>query len=66
MLICHCRVVNDRAVRDAIAAGARAPEDVANHCGAGSRCGGCLPALLELLAEQLPATATERLQPSTA
>jgi bacterioferritin-associated ferredoxin len=49
VLICHCRSVNDRAIRAAIAAGARHPTDVADGCGAGSRCGGCLPALLELL-----------------
>lgn len=55
MLICHCRAVNDQAIRATIAAGARAPEDVAVSCGAGSRCGGCIPAVLEVLAETLPA-----------
>lgn len=49
MLICHCRAVTDRAVRATIATGARHPAAVAEGCGAGSRCGGCLPALLELL-----------------
>jgi bacterioferritin-associated ferredoxin len=49
VLICHCRAVNDRAVVAAIAAGARAPEDLASMCGAGSRCGGCVPALRDLL-----------------
>lgn len=53
MLICHCRAVNDRAIRDAIAAGAREPEELALGCGAGSRCGGCVPALLELLAKHV-------------
>lgn len=51
MLICHCRAVNDRTIRDTIAAGARAPAQIAAGCGAGSRCGGCLPALIELLGE---------------
>jgi bacterioferritin-associated ferredoxin len=49
VLICHCRAVNDRTVAAAIAAGARAPEDLAAMCGAGARCGGCVPALCELL-----------------
>lgn len=51
MLICHCRVVNETAVRAAIEAGARQPDDVARGCGAGSRCGGCIPALLALIEE---------------
>lgn len=60
MLICHCRAVNDRAVRDTIAAGACEPQQIASGCGAGSRCGGCIPALLELLAEALPSARSPR------
>lgn len=66
MLICHCRAVNDGAIRNAIAAGARRPEDIARSCGAGSRCGGCVPALLELLAEHAPAGAPAPLEASAA
>ena len=51
MYICHCRAVTDRAIRRAIEAGASEPREVARHCGAGSRCGGCWPALEALLAE---------------
>lgn len=51
MVICHCRAVNDKCIRAAILAGAHDPDEVARQCGAGSRCGGCLPALLELLNE---------------
>lgn len=51
MLICHCESVNDRAIRAAIAAGAREPAELAVGCGAGRRCGGCVPAILELLDE---------------
>ncbi len=49
MLICHCQAVNDHAIRAAIQAGATDSRDLAAMCGAGSRCGGCVPALLELL-----------------
>jgi len=49
VLICHCRAVNDSTIRGAILAGARDPEELARRCGAGSRCGGCAPALRELL-----------------
>ena len=51
MVICHCREVNDATIRGAILAGAREPETVGRYCGAGTRCGGCVPALLELLDE---------------
>lgn len=51
MLICHCRAVNDATIRDAIHNGAREPHDLSRSCGAGSRCGGCLPALRQLLDE---------------
>jgi bacterioferritin-associated ferredoxin len=49
MFVCHCRAVTDRTVRAAVASGARSIDDVALRCGAGSRCGGCWPALAELL-----------------
>lgn len=52
MLICHCRALNDEAIRTAIVAqGAADPERLAAACGAGARCGGCRPALLALLDE---------------
>jgi bacterioferritin-associated ferredoxin len=49
VLICHCKAINDRTLAACISAGARGPEDLATMCGAGTRCGGCLPALEELL-----------------
>jgi bacterioferritin-associated ferredoxin len=51
VLVCHCKVVSDRDVRAAIGAGARDEFDVADACGAGSICGGCVPAVTALLAE---------------
>ncbi|MDP9405509.1 MAG: (2Fe-2S)-binding protein [Actinomycetota bacterium] len=50
MLVCHCRAVNDRRILDEIARGARDEFDVAAACGAGSECGGCVPAITRLLA----------------
>lgn len=53
MLACHCRGVNDKAVRAAIHAGATNLEALAQLCRAGSGCGGChatLEALLRLAA----------------
>jgi len=54
MVICHCRAVNDQAIRTAIVAGAREPAELARMCGAGGRCGGCLPALEALIEEIVP------------
>ena len=51
MFVCHCRAVTDGTIRSAIEAGASDPGALARHCGAGSRCGGCWPALASLLAE---------------
>lgn len=51
MFVCHCRVVTDRQIADAIACGARDECQIAAACaGAGSRCGGCLPEVRRLLA----------------
>lgn len=48
-LICHCEDVKKRTINAAIRAGACDLDDVAAVCGAGSRCGGCQPAIVELL-----------------
>lgn len=53
MLLCHCRGVNDRIIDCAISCGARSLDDVAEACGAGARCGGCLPAIESMLQERL-------------
>lgn len=52
MIVCHCGVVSDREIRSAIACGAADECSIASTCGAGMRCGGCLPALRELLVER--------------
>ena len=53
MYVCLCRAVTDRCVRAAVEDGARDPAEVGGRCGAGTRCGGCLPALQAMLAELL-------------
>ena len=53
MLICHCEAVNDRTIDATILAGARCTEDVSTMCGAGARCGGCIPAIAQLLVERV-------------
>lgn len=60
MIVCHCEAVNDRTVTDTILSGATSPKSVAERCGAGSQCGGCLrrvEAMLEKIDARLPVTA---------
>jgi bacterioferritin-associated ferredoxin len=52
MIVCHCHRVSDRTIRAAIEAGAGTAEAVADVCGAGSCCGGCVPTVTELLEEE--------------
>ena len=54
MYACLCEGVSERKVRAVIARGARTIEDIAQACGAGSRCGGCWPVLDELLEACVP------------
>jgi bacterioferritin-associated ferredoxin len=51
MVVCHCEVVSDRDVRDAIAGGAADLDSITDRCGAAGHCGGCVPAVEDLLAE---------------
>lgn len=57
MLICHCRAVSDQALRRHMVAGVCHERDLIVRSGAGSRCGGCLPHLRQLLAEHSATTA---------
>ena len=52
MIVCHCKAVSDRTVRTVVRAGADTSRQVALACGAGRSCGGCRPAIAELIAEE--------------
>jgi bacterioferritin-associated ferredoxin len=52
MYVCHCQAVTDCRIREVIADGATDLGEVARRSGAGVTCGGCLPAVERLLAEQ--------------
>jgi bacterioferritin-associated ferredoxin len=51
VLVCHCKVVFDREIREVIDDGAQDVFDVADICEAGTVCGGCVPAICELLGQ---------------
>ena len=42
MIICHCKVVNDAAIRAAVDSGAATLAQVCRDTGAGTDCGGCV------------------------
>ena len=51
MIICHCKVVNDRDVVESIGGGACTLAQLARSTGAGRTCGACVFSLKRLLCE---------------
>ena len=51
MIVCHCKVVTDRAVHESIDAGAGTLNQVCRSTGAGQDCGGCIFSLKRVLVE---------------
>jgi nitrite reductase (NADH) large subunit len=49
MIICQCNGVTDRAIRKAVRDGANNRNDVVRACTAGKACGGCVPAIVEII-----------------
>ena len=52
MIVCHCRAVTDRAIREVVRGGASTCREVARACHAGRMCGGCRPAIAALIEEE--------------
>jgi bacterioferritin-associated ferredoxin len=51
MIVCHCQVVNDRAVANSIAGGAQTLAQVCSSTGAGRNCGACVFSVRRLLCQ---------------
>lgn len=49
MIVCHCHGVTDREIRACVQKGARSPDDVGEHCGAATACGGCAELVEEIV-----------------
>jgi bacterioferritin-associated ferredoxin len=62
LLVCHCHEVGDKAVRKCIREGARTVAEVGASCGAGTACGGCRPALEELVSALVMPRIAERFE----
>jgi bacterioferritin-associated ferredoxin len=52
VIVCHCKAVRETSIRDAVRAGARCHRSVARACKAGGMCGGCRPAIEEIIEEE--------------
>jgi bacterioferritin-associated ferredoxin len=52
LIICHCQGVSDRTIRKAVREGARSVGQVGRLCRAGRICGGCRPAICEIIAAE--------------
>jgi bacterioferritin-associated ferredoxin len=53
VLVCHCRVVSERQIDEALAAGASDTRSVVRATRAGTGCGGCLSSLRARIEEAL-------------
>ncbi|HEX3776505.1 MAG TPA: (2Fe-2S)-binding protein [Polyangiaceae bacterium] len=50
MLVCHCHALTDRDIRRSVRlTGACSVEEVGNHCGAATGCGGCHEVVAEIV-----------------
>ena len=52
MIVCHCQRVSEETIRDAVRGGAASVRQVAKTCRAGRFCGGCRPAIAEIIASE--------------
>jgi len=61
MIICQCNGVSDRTIRKVIRDGASNRNDVVRACTAGKACGGCVPAIDEIIEAERERTANSGL-----
>lgn len=52
MIVCHCHAVRAEEIRTEVRLGAATIEVVGARCGAGTRCGGCVPAVEAVVADE--------------
>lgn len=64
MIVCHCRGVSDRTIREAVRSGARSLGEVTARCGAAGRCGGCRPLVDLVVRLELRAVDRDRVERS--
>lgn len=53
MIVCHCNVVRADDIRSEVRLGAASVDEVGARCGAGTRCGGCIPAVEDVIVDEM-------------
>ena len=53
MIVCHCHAVRAEEIRTEVRLGAERVELVGMRCAAGTRCGGCRPAIEAVIVDEL-------------
>jgi len=66
VIVCHCHVVNDKAVAAAVGAGARTLSEVCRTTGAGRDCGACVFSVRRLMCEHVAPQVPESTEASYA
>ena len=66
MIVCHCHVVNDAAIADAVGSGARSLSEVCRSTGAGRDCGACVFSVRRLVCEHVASPVLESAEPQHA
>ena len=54
MIVCICKAVSDRRIRNAVSEGASSLRDVSRELGVGTCCGKCVPQAREVLSTAIP------------
>ncbi len=62
MIVCLCRNVTERKLRELVCDGARTVQSVERRCGAGGDCGSCREQIREIIADE-PGQESEPLAP---
>ncbi len=52
MIVCHCKGVSDRTIREVVRNGADSFRQVARQCNAARECGGCRPAVIDVIEDE--------------
>ena len=53
MIVCHCRGISERKILEVVREGCSTACAVAEACGAGTSCGGCVPLVCEIVETEL-------------
>jgi bacterioferritin-associated ferredoxin len=62
VIVCHCHVVNDAAIADAVHAGARTLAQVCRSTGAARDCGACVFSVRRLVCEHVSSQVPESVE----